>query len=200
MKLLLARHPPVDLPDGTCYGQSDVPLAPGWQAWAGDLATLAGKLGPQVVCYSSPAARCRAPANALGLQVVADPRLREMNFGHWEGRLWRDIPPAELERWRADIVNESPPGGEPLSALNRRVQDFLHGMRGYNGDGVVAITHGGPIRCLIADALGMPLGNLLRLRIEFGSLSTLTLDAGDIVVEFVNFKLITERAEATPSK
>jgi alpha-ribazole phosphatase len=198
LKLLLARHPPVNLPAGTCYGHTDVSLSPGWEAWAEDLAALSSKLGKQVVCYSSPASRCRSPADALGLQVVEDPRLMEMNFGRWEGCPWRDIPPPELARWRADIVNETPPGGEPLLALHRRAVDFLHSMRGYNGDGVVAITHGGTIRCLIADALGMPLGNLLRLRIEYGSLSTLTLDSSGVVVEFVNFKLVTETTKATP--
>jgi hypothetical protein len=44
----------------------------------------------------------------------------------------------------------------------------------------------------------MPLSNLLRLRIDYGSLSTLTLDASGVVVEFVNFKLVTETRKATP--
>jgi alpha-ribazole phosphatase len=95
-------------------------------------------------------------------------------------------------------VNEAPPGGEPLADLHRRIRDFLDSMCGYNGDGVIAITHGGPIRCLIADALGMPLANLIRLRIDYGSLSTLTLDTSGVVVEFVNFKLVTETTKATP--
>ena len=82
MKLMLVRHPPVDLADGTCYGRLDAPLTAGWRTWAKDVAVLADKLGRQVVCYSSPASRCRVPAQALGLQVVEDPRLMEMNFGH----------------------------------------------------------------------------------------------------------------------
>jgi alpha-ribazole phosphatase len=198
LKLLLVRHPPVELVDGTCYGHMDASLAAGWETWAEDLAALAGKLGQQVVCYSSPATRCRIPAHTLGLQVVEDPRLMEMNFGHWEGQPWRRIPARELSKWQSDIVNEVPPGGEPLADLHRRIRDFLDSMCGYNGDGVIAITHGGPIRCLIADALGMPLANLIRLRIDFGSLSTLTLAASGVVVEFVNFKLVTETRKATP--
>lgn len=191
MKLLLVRHPPVELADGTCYGHLDAPLAAGWEGWAAHLAALAAKLGEQVVCYTSPAACCRAPADTLGLTVIEDPRLMELNFGDWEGHPWHAIPAGDLSRWQSDIVNEAPPGGEPLADLQRRTRDFLESVRGYNGDGVVAITHGGPIRCLIADALGMPLANLLRIRIAYGSLSTLTLDASGVVVEFVNFKLIT---------
>ncbi len=191
VKLLLTRHPPVGIESGICYGRSDVPLAPGWETWAGDVAKLCTKLGEQVVCYSSPASRCRIPADALGLEVIEDPRLMEMNFGQWEGHRWQDIPPAEFGAWQADIVHRAPPDGEPLIALNDRVKDFFGSMRGINGDAVIAITHGGPIRCLLADVLGMPLPNLFRLRVDPGSLSTLTLDSGGAVVEFVNFKLLS---------
>ena len=191
MKLLLTRHPPVDIESGICYGQSDVPLAPGWETWARDVAMLCTKLGQQVVCYSSPASRCRIPADVLGLEVIEDPRLMEMNFGRWEGFRWKDISPAELKAWQADIVNRSVPDGEALIALDERVKEFFATLRGINGDAVIAITHGGPIRCLLAHVLGMPLPNLFRLRIDPGSLSTLTLDSGTAVIEFVNFKLLS---------
>ncbi len=200
VKLLLTRHPPVSIETGICYGRSDVPLASGWETWARDLAKLCTKLGDQVVCYSSPASRCRIPAEALGLDVVEDPRLREMNFGQWEGRRWRDISPAEFRTWQTDIVNRAPPDGEPLIALDDRVKDFFGSMRGINGDAVIAITHGGPIRCLLADALGMPLPNLFRLRVDPGSLSTLTLEPDDAVVEFVNFKLLPANAPEIDSR
>lgn len=199
VKLLLTRHPPVEIEPGTCYGHSDVPLASGWEMWARDVAKLCKKLGEQVVCYSSPVSRCRIPASALGLDVIEDPRLMEMNFGQWEGLRWRDIPPAEFTAWQSDIVNRVLPGGESLGALNDRVKNFFASIRGVNSDAVIAISHGGPIRCLLADALGMPLSNLFRLRVDPGSLSTLTLDSGGVVVEFVNFKLLSVDTSAIDS-
>ena len=33
-QVALLRHPPVSLPAGTCYGRTDIALAPGWESWA----------------------------------------------------------------------------------------------------------------------------------------------------------------------
>lgn len=189
MKLLLVRHPAVSVAPQQCYGGSDVPLAPGWEAWCEQLQVLVDAIAGEVVCVSSPLSRCLHPARRLGLDLSVDLRLREMHFGDWEGQLWSDIAVEEIARWNADLMTQTPPGGESLGDLHARASAFLDAARGCNGDALVAVTHGGPIRCLLASLLGMPVPHLFRLRIDLGSVSCVTLDAGGDVVEFMNLRL-----------
>lgn len=189
MKLLLVRHPAVSVSPQACYGASDVPLAPGWERWCEELQQLVRAIQGQVACVSSPLSRCLHPARRLGLDVGVELRLREMDFGDWEGRPWSDIAAEDLQRWNADLMTVAPPGGESLGELHARVLQFLDAARGFNGDALVALTHGGPIRCLLAALLGMPVPYLFRLRIDPGSVSTVTLAASGDVVEFMNLRL-----------
>jgi alpha-ribazole phosphatase len=189
MKLLLIRHPAVAVAAGTCYGASDVPLADGWQGWCDELKSLVDAIDGSVACVSSPLSRCLHPARHLGLDVSPDLRLREMDFGDWEGGLWSDIAVDEIERWNADLMIESPPNGESLGQMHQRTEEFLAAVRGFDGQAMVAVTHGGPIRCILASALGMSVPQMFRLRIDYGSVSTLTLDEGGDVMEFMNLRL-----------
>jgi len=189
VKLLLVRHPTVDVPPGQCYGATDVALAPGWEAWAREVAALAGAIAGQVGCVSSPASRCLLPARATGLEVTVDLRLREMDFGRWEGKPWGTIAAQDISRWNADLVHEAPPDGESLGELAARTGAFLAAARDSNLDAQVVFAHGVPIRCMLAAVLGMPLAQIFRLRVDLGSVSTVTLDAGGDVVEFTNLRL-----------
>jgi alpha-ribazole phosphatase len=189
VKLLLVRHPAVAVAPGLCYGASDVALAPGWEAWGGEVAALAGAIGGDVGCVSSPASRCLLPARAVGMDVSVDLRLREMDFGDWEGRTWGEIAAEDIARWNADLLNEAPPGGESLGDLAARAGAFLAAARAFEGDALVVFTHGGPIRCMLAAVLGMPAAHLLRLRVDLGSVTSVTLAAGGDVLEFMNLRL-----------
>ncbi|MGI4976319.1 MAG: histidine phosphatase family protein, partial [Janthinobacterium lividum] len=85
--------------------------------------------------------------------VVEDPRLRELDFGAWEGMAWDDVPRASLDRWAADLSGFAPPGGESGAALVARCRAAYAGMpaRGCQ----VVVSHGGPLRVLAALAAGV---------------------------------------------
>lgn len=189
MKLVLVRHPTVAVELGVCYGASDVELAPGWEDWCQEVASLAGAIQGRVACAASPLSRCLHPARRIGFDVSPDLRLREMNFGDWEGRRWSDIAVEEIDRWNADLMTRAPPGGESLGDMHARALDFLATARSLELDALVALTHGGPIRCMLTTLLGMPATQLFRLRVDMGSVSTVTLDAGGDVLEFMNLRL-----------
>ena len=189
MKLVLLRHPPAEVRDGLCYGSSDPPPAPGWERWAEDVRLLMRSLPEPVALRSSPLARCREPAAALGAEVVIDPRLREMDFGEWEGRAWGEIPRADIERWNADLANVAPPGGERLAAVHARAVSFMEESITVNAESMMAVSHGGPIRCMLAHVLAAPLENLFSLRVDPGSLSVITLRGDARIVETMNLTL-----------
>ncbi len=141
MGLTLLRHPRVNAP-GICYGQSDVPLAMGFED-AIAKAVLQVPKAQRLV--SSPSARCLVLAEALSLAtalpVTLDPRLLELNFGTWEGRAWSQIPRAESDPWAEDPVTRAPPGGESFTQLQTRVAAALADL-----DHTLVVTHAGPIR------------------------------------------------------
>ncbi|TPG58709.1 alpha-ribazole phosphatase family protein [Hymenobacter nivis] len=182
MIIYLIRHTAVQAP-GICYGHHDVPLA---DTFAAEAAALRAKLPPAPAggyrTYSSPAARCRALAEAVTSNYTLDERLREMHFGAWENRLWADLPRAETEPWMADYVTLAPPAGETFGALQRRATAFLAELAARTDSAdegpVLVFTHGGTIRAMLAHCLEMPLRNAFQLRIDYASVTKIEQQHG----------------------
>ncbi|RUT25777.1 phosphoglycerate mutase [Asaia sp. W19] len=156
--ILLARHPPVEGADGLCYGRSDLPLATGWHDHVASWAAL-WKGREQGTLYTSPSTRCRRAAQALlaslpdFTSITSDARLLEMDFGSWEGRAWSKIDRGALDEWAADPLGYRPGGGETVTSLIERVTAFWE-ERVEAAEPCCVITHGGPLRVLLAFAEG----------------------------------------------
>lgn len=124
MQLWLARHAHPLVEPGTCYGALDV----GADETATRLAAegLAKTLPEGLAARHSPLRRCEQLAQALqrlrpDLTLKPDLRLREMNFGNWEGRTWQAIGPDALAAWTDDFANHRPGGGESVTEFMQRV-------------------------------------------------------------------------------
>ena len=124
MMLWLARHAQPLVAAGVCYGALDVAAdAQATQVAAHKLAAAV----PHGICVtSSPLQRCEQLAQALyalrpDLIPIFDPRLREMDFGHWEGQRWDAIGQPTLEAWTADFARHQPGGGESVQLFMQRV-------------------------------------------------------------------------------
>jgi broad specificity phosphatase PhoE len=104
---------------------------------------------------SSPLRRARdtaaSIADAVGLDVVVDDRLVELDYGEWDTTSFADLPADDLARWRTDPTF-APPGGESMRAVTARVADFCTEL--LDGPPVVAISHVSPIKSAVAWALG----------------------------------------------
>jgi len=93
-----------------------------------------------------------------------DSRLREVHYGHWEGKLLADLPsidPAGLRARLADPYNWRPDGGESYSDLMDRVVEWVSTIE---RDTVVA-THGGISRTLRGHFLGLDMNGILELEV-----------------------------------
>ena len=133
MRLLLIRHAePSEDARGRCYGRLDVGLSPHGREQAGELArALAGTRLEAV--YSSPRRRAVETAAALDPSSVVDERLRELDFGEFEGRTYDEIAashPEVYRRWMETPTEVRFPGGESYSELRRRVLAAVHDLRG----------------------------------------------------------------------
>jgi len=131
-------------------GLLDVPLsATGvWQA-----ARLAERLAGEPIdaIFASDLARAWLTAQPLGqrlgLEIIAEPRLRERNFGSFQGHTVDEIAqrwPDDFHAWRARDPAWAMPGGESGHAFMARVLAGLQDLTVAQVDRTIAVvTHGG---------------------------------------------------------
>ena len=97
--------------------------------------------------FSSPAARCRETASALGIEGYrVDPRLAERHFGIFDGRTvaaCRGLYPDEFESFRRLDADFVIPGGESRKQHLERISAWLQDVAAHAS--VLAFTHGGTI-------------------------------------------------------
>ncbi|MCO4864129.1 histidine phosphatase family protein [Cupriavidus sp. WGlv3] len=145
-------------------GQLDIPLNETGHAQARALAdALAGE--PIDAVYSSDLSRAletAAPlAEALGLQVRADARLRERSYGALQGKTYAEVAehlPEDFARWQARVPDYAPPAGESLLGFHERAVDAVLALsRRHPGERIALVAHGGVLDCLYREATGMTL-------------------------------------------
>jgi alpha-ribazole phosphatase len=132
MRLWIARHARPLVAPGICYGSSDVKADE--QGTLDTAHRLALSLPEHLPVFCSPLTRCLQLADALAalrpdLLVVQDTRLREMDFGHWEGHAWADIPQAAMAAWTDDFNDHRFGGAESVRELMQRVGACLSDTR-----------------------------------------------------------------------
>ena len=166
MPVILVRHTRPAVRAGVCYGVTDLALAP---TFDDEAAAVVSALPRADRLVSSPLRRCRRLAErigaALGIEPVFDERVREFDFGTWEGVPWDSIPRWELDAWAADFLHARPHGGESVQMLLERVAAAI---ADYQRSGVphVVVTHAGVIKAALA-RIGHPDG--WNATVEFGA-------------------------------
>jgi alpha-ribazole phosphatase len=130
--LWLARHARPLIASGTCYGALDIAAdAELTLVAAQELArVLPQGTGVQV----SPLTRCQQLGDALrtlrpDLCLSTDARLREMDFGHWEGVPWSNIPRDAVDAWTADFARHRFGGKESANEVLARVSSAWDELR-----------------------------------------------------------------------
>ncbi|MFT3904149.1 MAG: alpha-ribazole phosphatase [Niabella sp.] len=183
MEIHIIRHTQVEIPDGICFGQTDVALRHNWKE---DLATVQIDNDYNTI-YTSPLNRCVQLAVHFSLAYRKDARLIEMNFGDWEMKNWDDIPAGEIEPWYNDFVHTTPPGGENLLMLRERVSDFFEEVQQkHTDDKILVITHSGVMRLFLQKVLEFPLRNMFRIQPKYGKRIIMKKNAGIWKIEGIN--------------
>src|SRR5690606_10290440 len=122
--------------------------------------------------------RCAETAELAlpGGTLKADPRLRELAFGRSEGLTYDEchaVDPESLRAWILDPTRAAPPGGEDVAAFAERVAAALDGLR-LEGSALV-ITHGGPIRRILARSLGLEWRQVVLFQLSPAGITRLAL-------------------------
>lgn len=182
-RIIFIRHGAADGTSGRCIGRTDVPLsAAGAEAIRALVAAnmrLWLSQAPSrdaVRVISSDLRRALDSASiiaaTLGVPLETDGRLREMDFGDWDGRLWSEIEGCDsdrlrdwMERWQ---TNGHPPNGEALDVFAGRADAWLAGIVAWFRDCpgiVVAVSHAGFIRTAISRLRCQPLARMFEIDI-----------------------------------
>lgn len=143
MTVYFVRHTSVDVPQGVCYGQTDVPLCPTFEEEAAQTA-----VNLQGICfdkaYTSPLSRCTRLAAYCGYpDAERDDRIKELNFGDWEMRRFDEIADTNLEKWYNDYLHVRATNGESFKDQHNRVAAFLDEIRQSSYKKIVVFAHGG---------------------------------------------------------
>ncbi|RME62810.1 MAG: alpha-ribazole phosphatase, partial [Nitrospirae bacterium] len=176
--LYLIRHGKTEGSDDRKYkGHIDVPLSEEGLKQARQLGQFFKSAGIQVSgIYSSDLTRALETAETikkvLGIEeVFIEPKLRERNFGKWEGLTFEEITkkwPQDFQSWRKDPVRFHPPDGESTLEVKQRVMAALNEIiRKHAGGSVLVVAHGGVNRVALCEFMGIDLRNIFRIEQDF---------------------------------
>ena len=193
MRLVLVRHAETERSaQGRCYGSLDVGLSEHGQSQCAALAeALAAE--PVAVVLASPRIRAVETGDAIaaphGLPVRVDADLRELDFGELEGRTYDEIAesmPELYAEWMTNPTGVRFPGGESYAELEARALRAVASARAEFDGAVVAVTHGGVVRAVLSDVLGVPADRIFRIAVAPASLSVVEWIDGTPTVLRVN--------------
>jgi broad specificity phosphatase PhoE/ribonuclease HI len=149
---------------------------------------------PIAAIYCSPLRRARATADCaaavLRLDVTVEERLRETDFGAWDGFRFAEVQerwPAELEAWLTSS-KVAPPGGESFEQTLSRVRQARGELLArHPGEAILVVTHVSPIKSLLRLALDGGPALMYRIHLDLASLSLIDWYAdGAAVVRLMN--------------
>lgn len=145
MRIYMVRHTAVGVPQGTCYGQTNVPLKETFEEEAAAVKQNLEEINFDLVC-SSPLGRCQKLAKFCGYGDVVEyhDRLKEIHMGDWEMHMWDDL---DMAIWKDDWVNNPAPNGESFAQMYKRVASFMDELKERDVENVLIFAHGGVISC-----------------------------------------------------
>lgn len=159
MKVYLTRHGEVENPNGINYGRQ-----PGWhlsKEGESQISNVSQKIKDKGlrICsiVASPLERAQETANilsqALGITVVADPRLTEWDTGKWIGGTMQDFY-ENSGYYSKEMVTE---GMEPLDDLaNRVIFAIQDAILNCEAEGVIICSHREPMAAAITKLQNLP--------------------------------------------
>jgi ribonuclease H / adenosylcobalamin/alpha-ribazole phosphatase len=175
--LILVRHGLTDWNEqGRLMGRSDIELNARGHAQVQAVAEALRGLPVQAV-LSSPQRRTQQTAEAIArlheLPVRTEPALAEVWLGRWQGMTWNEIKDdPDVARYLADPTHVCD-AVEPGTSVHERVVGLVEGRRSDAAENLVLVSHGDPLRILLAHYLSLPLAAYRRLEVAPASVSVL---------------------------
>jgi len=175
--LYVIRHGETDWNrDGRYQGQADIPLNDDGRRQSQAIGARMARV-PLDAIYASDLCRAFATAEAVaaGRPIMTDVRLREVNVGQVYGMTNPEIAAAFPDFWAAYQAKPETvafPGGENALEVHQRAMAAVADICARHPGGKVAlVSHGGIVKVIVTEVLGMPLHARGRIVLENCSLS-----------------------------
>jgi len=172
IRIIFVRHGQTAWNDlGLYQGHTDVPLNKTGLEQASKTAQRL-KNEKLSAIYSSDLLRAKQTAEIIAVEhnlpVTTMAEFREINFGVWEGKTYKEINelyPQLLQTWLNEPENLKIPEGETFSEmLNRVWKGLKRVLAKHQDETVMLVAHGGAIGALICNILDIKLINLWRIK------------------------------------
>ncbi|WP_054870644.1 alpha-ribazole phosphatase [Caloranaerobacter sp. TR13] len=176
MRLILIRHGETQANVERIYsGWTDFPLTEKGKQQINSILDILSKANIDIL-YSSPLSRALVTAEIIskhiGKKIYVSEKLKEMNFGIFEGKSYIEISEThhlEWERWINDNIKYRIPNGESLTDMYNRVTQFIDGLKDKTGT-FLLVTHAGVIRIVITYLLNLNIDKMWHFKILPGCL------------------------------
>ena len=184
MKIYLVRHGETDWNQaGLLQGQTDIALNAQGLEQAREAAERLKEV-PFEIAFCSPLIRAKRTAETIigdrKITLTTDERLRELNFGPWEGVDIRSIKDAASQPFTNPGSYIPPVGAESFAQLYKRSGEFvdqvLLPLEG-TYETVLVVAHGGVNRSILNPVLNIPVNDFWRM--HMGNCATAILDCTD---------------------
>ncbi|MCL4834320.1 MAG: phosphoglycerate mutase family protein [Caldilineaceae bacterium] len=191
-ELWLIRHgESVGNRDRIYQGQNDLPLSPLGHEQAALLAQRLAPihtLSPFCALYASDLQRAmetaRPTAQAIGLPILPQPALREIDVGAWSGLTFADIQRRFPDEWAAAYPVMDPDqvrgGGESYRQAQSRTVAAVRAIAArHPGGRVLIFFHGGVLQTVLSHLMGLSLPNKRFLQTSNTSISRVRIADGN---------------------
>jgi len=193
LHLMLVRHGETDWNVQRRYqGQSDVPLSELGQRQA---IHIAERLADRKIdaIYASDLKRAMETAGAIAerkiLEILPEPRLRELKFGILEGLTFEEAEvryPEMISAWLEDF-NNTPEGAETIDLFNARIVSLLDDLKRKHDEQIVLLVgHGGSLSEILRVVLGLSPDKRWYIEMENASLSEILIAGNYVALKRLN--------------
>ena len=175
-------------------GSKDVPLTPHGIIQMEALGERLSSVNIDLI-YSSDLQRTRIGAGIVAKNHNAPlfqiPKIRELNFGVWEGLSFQEIErqfPGETKKRFSDLLNYQIPEGETILDFAKRIIKafdlIIHKNRGKD---ILIVAHGGVNRIILCHVLDIDFSKMFNFEQDYGCLNIIDFFPDNIkVLKLVN--------------
>ncbi|WP_457638812.1 histidine phosphatase family protein [Persephonella sp.] len=128
-------------------------------------------------------------SDVLNIPVEKDQRIREMNFGEWEGRSYDHIFETDYEtfhNWLKNPVACPLPSQEEISKFEERLSSFYKDILNLEEKNILVVAHGGSIQGLLCVACRIGMENLWALKHSNTGITVLQVNKKEVSIKLLN--------------
>ncbi|MBE5955885.1 MAG: alpha-ribazole phosphatase [Lachnospiraceae bacterium] len=189
MELYLVRHGETEWNrEGRYYGHKDIGLSEAGLLQAKELGEYMKKISFDKVISSPLCRACDTAKELTAQQIQTDERLKEQNFGLFEGKTYVELMdeyPMELKAWNENHEQYCLPEGESFLDVRARVEAFVKDLEKDSGK-ILIVAHKGTFGHMLAALMNLPPSGYWNFVFEQGTYSKIDLQDGFAILRSIN--------------